>query len=83
MNILIERLLKQIKSKPPLEWKGSELENFAYCIQFFYEYSDSDGEDRKELRKYYDKIVGIINNDKSFHTMINPGFLNQIDRNGK
>lgn len=77
MNTIVEKLIKDIKSKPPTEWKMDELEEFGFKIRTLYEYSDI--VDRGTLRPIYDRIVKIINNDKAF-IRVSPGALDYIDK---
>jgi hypothetical protein len=77
MNIIIERFIKDVKSKPPGLWTIWELEDFAFSIRTLYTYADL--MDRQELKPIYDKIAKFVN-EKKVPTIINPGALLTIDK---
>lgn len=81
MTTIVSNFLKVLKSKPPTSWSIGELEDHAYAIQYIYMYTD-DKEDMKILNEIYPKVVNTINNQRK-GTMINPGFLINIDNKRK
>lgn len=77
--MVVENFLNEVRSKPPTEWTASQLEDFGFAAQYIYKYTN-DKQQKEEIRKVYAKIVGIVNNDKSAHFMLNPGALNNLDK---
>ena len=77
MNTITEKLLIEIKSKPPTEWGIHELEDFGWKVRFVYQYGDI--LDKDVLRPVYDRIVKMVNGSKSYVRM-NPAALDNIDK---
>lgn len=76
MNVIVEKFIKHVKSKPPNKWTIWQLEDFAFSIRVLYRFGDEI--DKRELKPIYDKIAKFVN-DKKVPTVIDPGALITID----
>jgi hypothetical protein len=82
MNIIIENLVKRMKSKQLKDWDTYQLEDFSFTIHYLYTYIDPkvQKEEAQILRFFYDKICEYVNSDRKRGTVLNPGYLNYIDK---
>ena len=77
MNLIIERFIKRLKSKPPTMWTPRELQQLAYDLETLYTYGDK--EDRDILKPIYNTIIKFSKTPN----IVNPGALIFIDNNTK
>lgn len=70
-----------MKSKQLKDWEVNELEDFSFAIHYLYTYIDPKvhKEEASTLKGMYAKLTEWVNAGRR-GTVINPGFLNWIDR---
>ena len=82
MNIIVENLSSNIKSKSPSEWTKDQLEEFYFDISSIYYYTPfKDKEERELLKKLFNRVIELLS--LKGRLSLNPGKLDFLDKTSK